>query len=869
MIQSLSHLKHGEFYFPMLDGTSGQVLVTDGNGQLTWQTQQTGTNKFLSALSFNTSNGILTATVTGSSDVTVDLDGRYSLSSHNHNSLYDNYSSWNLKTNGTQRTTVQSGGTLDLKAGSNVTLSYGAGGVVTIASTDTNTNNYADSLSFNTGNGILTLGRSGTLSDLTVDLDGRYSTTDTNNYVSSVSFNTGNGILTLNRSGLSSLTVDLDGKYLTKTWQGGDDYFAGHHAEGRLLANAYLANDLANARRRGSAFTLTNTSLSDTEIDRMFDGLSTFAGVPTTDFANGPVVIEFDIPRTLTYGAYVGIGFGNTSWRCKDVLIEAYSQGKWVTCIHETNNAYEDVYTSIPGNSGVGTTAFRITLDNPNNNVRICHIWAYNYNSELWSQAIMPRSGGSMYGDLSLDGTLTASGYNNTNWDTAYSWGNHASAGYQPAGNYFTDGDTVLNMANNDGLVFNDTNNLMYIKADGTDHAIIDSRGGSINGTLSITGGNHIAMSNGNITGVNQIEINDPGEGIIWTAGSSGNMTLAVVDDTKDNILRFSGTNATLQVGTSTVWHAGNLTNVSQLTNDTGYITDGNSGWNNTYGFITASSTNTLTNKSGNISQWTNDAGYITSYTDTNTQLSDADIAAMGYIKDGNTNWNNTYGFVTSSGNTVIGTDSDINTSGATIIDNLQMTDGVIISHGTRVLTAADLGIIAPKQPVIDKLTIVGETIEILFSQNDTNINSYQLWSSVNGGSYSMVGIIPQDEITTTMTFIDDTFNESGNIDYKLFAIRNGMYSVAGVDSISFSKPSLSVVNMSVIALNESYFIQFDLPESRFVDHIEIYGHSTAASGSLQRSSASLVYSGNNTTYMYQAGKTSNFNQFWVEIIAS
>jgi len=37
---------------------------------------------------------------------------------------------------------------------------------------------------------------------------------NTNNYVSSVSFNTGNGILTLGRQGLSSLTVDLDGRYL-------------------------------------------------------------------------------------------------------------------------------------------------------------------------------------------------------------------------------------------------------------------------------------------------------------------------------------------------------------------------------------------------------------------------------------------------------------------------------------------------------------------------------------------------------------------------------------------------------------------------------------------------------------------------------
>ena len=36
---------------------------------------------------------------------------------------------------------------------------------------------------------------------------------------------------------------------------------------------------------------------------------------------------------------------------------------------------------------------------------------------------------------------------------------------------------------------------------------------------------------------------------------------------------------------------------------------------------MTASSTNTLTNKSGNISQWTNDSGYITGYTVTESDV--------------------------------------------------------------------------------------------------------------------------------------------------------------------------------------------------------------------------------------------------------
>jgi hypothetical protein len=68
----------------------------------------------------------------------------------------------------------------------------------------------------------------------------------------------------------------------------------------------------------------------------------------------------------------------------------------------------------------------------------------------------------------------------------------------------------------------------------------------------------------------------------------------------------------------------------SDITNSAGYITasstdtltnksGSNSQWTNDAAYITASSTDTLTNKSGNISQWTNDAGYLTSETDNQT----------------------------------------------------------------------------------------------------------------------------------------------------------------------------------------------------------------------------------------------------------
>ena len=78
--------------------------------------------------------------------------------------------------------------------------------------TNTNTNYYANSLSFSSG--TLTVGRSG-LSNLTVSLDGRYCTSNTNYYANSASFNSSTGNLTIGRSGLSNLTVCLDGRYCT------------------------------------------------------------------------------------------------------------------------------------------------------------------------------------------------------------------------------------------------------------------------------------------------------------------------------------------------------------------------------------------------------------------------------------------------------------------------------------------------------------------------------------------------------------------------------------------------------------------------------------------------------------------------------
>ena len=97
---------------------------------------------------------------------------------------------------------------------------------------------------------------------------------------------------------------------------------------------------------------------------------------------------------------------------------------------------------------------------------------------------------------------------------------------------------------------------------------------------------------------------------------------------------------------------------------------------------------NVTTDSSGHV---TDANGSVSTRTLTLGNLGYSGATNANYITNNN-QLTNGAGYVTSSGNTVIGTDSDIDTSGSTIIDNLYMTDGVITSHGTRTLTLGNLG---------------------------------------------------------------------------------------------------------------------------------------------------------------------------------
>jgi hypothetical protein len=208
-------------------------------------------------------------------------------------------------------------------------------------------------------------------------------------------------------------------------------YFAGHNPEGRLMYNTYLTNDMANARLRGSAVAATQNgspyTISNANWDAMFDGTATFFNISPTSGFTFPLVITVPLPRTLTYGTWVGLSFGSTTFRANSITIEVFSldSNSWVTIFTTTSNTSEDIFAAASGltnSNATGINQIRYTIAAPNSTqLRLQHLWAYNFNSDMWSQTMMPRAGGSFYGPISPPSITTTGGINATgNWSNSF-----------------------------------------------------------------------------------------------------------------------------------------------------------------------------------------------------------------------------------------------------------------------------------------------------------------------------------------------------------------------------------------------------------------------------------------------------------------
>lgn len=198
------------------------------------------------------------------------------------------------------------------------------------------------------------------------------------------------------------------------------------------------------------------------------------------------------------------------------------------------------------------------------------------------------------------------------------------------------------------------------------------------------------------------------------------------------------------------------------------------------------------------------------------------------------------------------------------IKDGIKVNNILVIDENGRVSS------VAPAAPTISATNIVGDTIEIVFSESSTaDIDYYEIWSNAGGSSYGLIGKLNPADFSTSMTVVDSSFSVSGTISYKVFAVKSGVYSTAATASKAFSASALDVSNLTVVPELTSFEISYDLPNSRFLDHVEIYRHADAVQANLSIGSASLIYSGNRDAYTYNIASADmgKYHQFWVECV--
>lgn len=249
------------------DFFSGSTPIT-GYNNTNWDAAY---NDKINSVSFNDQTGDLTLTQQDTGTLVTNLDNRYSLTDTNTtdfllatnadtgfqinagdeirfntsgsatvtqtNNTITIFADVNVNTTDFNVKTAAEGGSQTVNANDTITFAEGgatsisrAGNTFTISSTDTNDNDndYVDSVGFNSTTGDLTLGRTGSLPDLTQNLDGRYlliaNDANDNDFVSGGSFDDQSGNLTLTGSGGAGAVINLDGRYLQNATADTNDY---------------------------------------------------------------------------------------------------------------------------------------------------------------------------------------------------------------------------------------------------------------------------------------------------------------------------------------------------------------------------------------------------------------------------------------------------------------------------------------------------------------------------------------------------------------------------------------------------------------------------------------------------------------------
>ncbi|MET7253583.1 hypothetical protein [Dyadobacter fermentans] len=194
---------------------------------------------------------------------------------------------------------------------------------------------------------------------------------------------------------------------------------------GALSANISLAFDTTYGDGRYAALSHTHTIANVTGLQAALDakvaGTATAGRLPkmaTATTITDSLLSESGISITANGGIFVSDTPTNTNVRGYTILNGG--QTRW---------SFGKAGTESGSDSGSDFT-----------------LWSFNDAAAFLREALRISRA---TGNATFSGTITASGGNSTNWNTAFSWGNHASAGYVPSTRTITINGTTLDLSAN------------------------------------------------------------------------------------------------------------------------------------------------------------------------------------------------------------------------------------------------------------------------------------------------------------------------------------------------------------------------------------------------------------------------------------
>jgi hypothetical protein len=620
----------------------------------------TDVNWYTTGATFNTGNGVITGTRNDGQTWTVDIDGRYSELGHTHPYLplsggTVSGSTWNNSTGGNLiiENSSSVGSSITLRPTNSVSYSkgfslYAGSSAAAIGDGSIGFWNHT------TSNAVLYVTQSGNLT-----VTGTLTASGYNKTNWDTSYGWGN------HAGLYSLVshthtfASLTSKPTTISGYGITDAITTSNIGSQNVSSANILNSLGNyvwnASSLPSTFSggITTSFVSD---GQGFPSFGSLMMMKTYDGGGGS--LQLYTPYSELYGgSRIGVRFGN--------------------------------YASSNGNSWTGWKYLLNSVSDP---------YAYNMNQNVRTT------------DAVTFTTITATGGNSGNWNTAFGWGNHASAGYLTS---YTETDTL---------------------------ASVTGRGASTSTPITVTGteGREVAVfipstyTTGDLVSGHEYGwYNDH-----WRLG----MTRSSASAGDDFVIQWNG------VRKLSLTNGGNLNVTGTIT-----ATGGNSGnWNTAFGWGNHSTRGYLTaHPSVSAAGSSNNSG--------RTYIQDILLDSFGHITG-----------LTTATETVVNTDTIDYVSNVELVDTTLRFTGI----GNAFAGDVDLSIFATDVTVTGgtynsatqtlRLTKNnGVTVDISGFAIDTDVNWYVTGATFNTGN-GIISLTRNDGTTVTVD-IDGKYAESAH----------------------------------------------------------------------------------------------------------